>query len=38
MLGLAFTRYILHLPPIVKLSRAVLEERIGATIHHYLRG
>ena len=38
MLGLAFTRYILHLPPIVKLSRAVLEERIGATIQHYLRG
>ena len=38
MLGLAFTRYILHLPPIVQLSRAVLEEHIGATIQHYLRG
>ena len=38
MLGLAFTRYILHLPPIVKLSRVVLEEHIGATIQHYMRG
>jgi len=38
MLGLAFTRYILHLPPIAKLSHAVLEEHIGATIQHYLRG
>jgi AcrR family transcriptional regulator len=38
MLGLAFTRYILHLPPVVKLSRAELEEHLGATIQHYLRG
>jgi AcrR family transcriptional regulator len=38
MLGLAFTRYILHLPAIAKLSRAALEEHIGATIQHYLRG
>ncbi len=38
MLGLAFTRYILQLPPVAKLSRAVLEEQIGATIQLYLRG
>ncbi len=38
MLGLAFTRYILHLPPVVNLSRAALEEHLGATIQHYLRG
>lgn len=36
MLGLAFTRYILRLPPIVKLSRVFLEEHIGATIQGYL--
>jgi len=38
MLGLAFTRYILHLPPVVNLSRAALEEHLGTTIQHYLRG
>lgn len=38
MLGLAFTRYILRLRPIVNLSREALEENLGATIQHYLRG
>jgi AcrR family transcriptional regulator len=38
MLGLAFTRYILRLPPIVNLTRTVLEEQLGATIQHYLSG
>jgi len=36
MLGLAFTRYILRLPAIVKLPRTVIEKQIGATIQRYL--
>jgi AcrR family transcriptional regulator len=36
MLGLAFTRYILCLPAIARLPRAMIEEQIGATIQAYL--
>lgn len=38
LLGLAFTRYVLRLGPVVKLSRELLEARIGATLQSYLDG
>ena len=36
MLGLAFTRYILRLPAVVKLSRAIIERELGITVQAYL--
>lgn len=36
MLGLALTRYVLALPPVVSLSQDALVERIGATLQAYL--
>jgi AcrR family transcriptional regulator len=36
LLGLAFTRYVLRLPPVVSLPRDVLERRIGAALQGYL--
>lgn len=38
LLGLALTRHILRLPPVVALDRAVLVEQIGPTIQRYLTG
>ena len=35
-LGLALTRYVLRLPPVVSLSEDVIVDRIGATIQAYL--
>jgi AcrR family transcriptional regulator len=35
-LGLALTRYVLRLPPIVGLADDVIVERIGATLQSYL--
>ena len=36
MLGLAFCRYVLKLPPVVRLERAEIVRRIGATVQSYL--
>ena len=36
MLGLALTRYVLALPPVVGLSQDTLVDRIGATLQIYL--
>ena|SRR5689334_1496968 len=36
MLGLAYCRYVLKLPPVVALKRAELVRRIGATLQSYL--
>jgi AcrR family transcriptional regulator len=38
MLGLALCRYILKLPPVVKLERAELVRRVGATVQAYIYG
>ncbi len=38
LLGLALTRHILRLPPVVALDRDVLVEQIGPTIQRYLTG
>lgn len=38
MLGLAFTRYVLRLPPVVDLPDEMVVERVGATIQAYLEG
>jgi AcrR family transcriptional regulator len=35
-IGLAFTRYVLRLPPVVALSEDVIIDRIGATLQAYL--
>jgi AcrR family transcriptional regulator len=35
-LGLALTRYVLRLPPVVGLSDDIIVERIGATLQSYL--
>jgi len=36
ILGLAACRYILKLPPVMRLPRAEIVRRVGATIHSYL--
>ena len=36
MLGLAFTRYVLKLQPVVMLKRPEIVRRIGATVQSYL--
>jgi hypothetical protein len=36
MLGLALTRYLLKLPPVVGLDRAAVIEWLGPTIQRYL--
>ena len=36
MLGLALCRYVLKLPPVVRLERAEIVRRIGATVQAYL--
>jgi hypothetical protein len=36
MLGLALTRYLLRLPPVVALDRAAVIEWLGPTIQRYL--
>ena len=38
MLGLALTRYLLRLPPVVALDRAAVIEWLGPTIQRYLSG
>ena len=38
MMGLAYTRYILKLPPLVAMPRQTLVRIIGATIQRYLMG
>ena len=38
MMGLAYTRYILKLPPLVAMPRQTLVRVIGATIQRYLMG
>lgn len=35
LLGLAMTRYILKLPPVVAMDRALLVRQVGATIQRY---
>ena len=37
LLGLALTRYILKLPPVVAMDRALIVREIGATIQRYAR-
>jgi AcrR family transcriptional regulator len=37
-IGLAYTRYILRLPPLVAMPRETIIRVIGATIQHYLDG
>jgi AcrR family transcriptional regulator len=37
MLGVAYTRYVLKLPAVVRLSRETILHRVGATIQSYLR-
>ena len=36
LMGLAYTRYVLKLPPVVRLSRETILRRVGATIQTYL--
>ena len=36
MLGLALTRYLLRLPPVVALDRAAVIEWLGPSIQRYL--
>jgi len=36
ILGLALCRYVLELPPVVKLARAEVVRRVGATVQAYL--
>ena len=38
LLGLAFCRYVLELPPVVGLSRERIVQDVGATIQRYLVG
>jgi len=38
MLGLAFTRAVLRLPPVVALSQEAIVEHVGATLQGYLTG
>ncbi|MEW2384172.1 TetR family transcriptional regulator [Micromonospora sp. NPDC047707] len=38
ILGLAFTRYIVRLPPVVEMDRAEVVAWVGPTIQRYLRG
>ncbi|MER7460493.1 TetR family transcriptional regulator [Micromonospora sp. NPDC126480] len=38
MLGLALTRYIVRLPPVVEMGPAEVVAWVGPTIQHYLRG
>ncbi|HEX6337444.1 MAG TPA: TetR family transcriptional regulator [Jiangellaceae bacterium] len=38
LLGLALTRHILRLPPVVAMDRDSLVERVGPTIQRYLTG
>ncbi|WP_326557731.1 TetR/AcrR family transcriptional regulator [Micromonospora sp. NBC_01796] len=38
VLGLALTRYVLRLPPVVGMDRAVLVDWLGPTIQRYLLG
>lgn len=38
LLGLALTRYVLRLPPVVALSPAEIVEEVGPTIQRYLAG
>lgn len=38
LLGLAFCRYVLHLPPVVAMPRAVLVREVGTTIQRYATG
>jgi AcrR family transcriptional regulator len=38
MLGLALTRYVLRLPPVVALKEELIVERVGATVEAYLSG
>lgn len=37
-LGLAFTRYVLRLPPVVALPEETIVERIGETLQRYIVG
>jgi hypothetical protein len=36
ILGLALCRYVLELPPVVRLGRAEIVRRVGATVQGYL--
>jgi AcrR family transcriptional regulator len=36
MLGLALCRYVLKLPPVVRMKRAEIVQRVGATVQAYL--
>jgi AcrR family transcriptional regulator len=38
MLGLALTRYVLRLPPVVMLDRETIVREIGATVQRYATG
>ena len=38
LLGLAFCRYVLRLPPVVALSRERIVREVGSTIQRYLVG
>lgn len=38
LLGLAFCRYVLKLPPVVNLSRDVIIREVGRTIQRYVKG
>lgn len=38
LLGLAMTRYVLALPPVVALSRDVIVREVGATVQRYATG
>jgi len=37
-LGMALARYILHLPPLVAMTRAPLVAGLGPTIQRYVTG
>jgi AcrR family transcriptional regulator len=36
LIGLAYTRYVLKLPPVARLPREILLRRVGATLQAYL--
>ena len=38
LLGLALTRYILRLPPVVAMPKAVIVREVGATVQRYATG
>ncbi len=38
MLGLAYCRYVVKLPPVVALSAAVIVDQLGPTIERYMSG